>query len=103
MRITRQATLDAAFQAHPKRFKSKSPQPPTLPTAAWINPSQQESTTLKKPRPCTEIHEAGCSKIIDTFRDRSTLCIADCFIKSFETHFDGQMAMKSRLPLIAGE
>lgn len=53
MRITRQATLDAAFHAHPKRFKSKSPQPPALPTAAWINPPQQESTTLNKPLPCT--------------------------------------------------
>jgi len=53
MRITRQATLDAAFHAHPKRFKSKNPQPPALPTAAWINPPQQESTTLNKTQPCT--------------------------------------------------
>lgn len=53
MRITRQATLDAAFDAHPKRFKSKKPQPPALPTAAWINPPQPEPTTLNKPQPCT--------------------------------------------------
>jgi len=53
MRITRQATLDAAFLAHPKRFKRKSPQLHALPTAAWINPPPQESITHKKPQPCT--------------------------------------------------
>lgn len=37
-------TLDAAFAAHPKRFKGKTPQPPRLPTAAWINPPKQEPT-----------------------------------------------------------
>jgi len=42
MRITRQATLDAAFQLHPNRFKSKCPQPPALPPAEWINPPPQE-------------------------------------------------------------
>jgi len=49
MRITRQATLDAAFEAHPKRFKSKCPQPPALPTAAWINPLQQPPSTSRSP------------------------------------------------------
>ena len=53
MRTARQVTLDAAFLAHPKRFKSKNPQPPELPTAAWINPPQQESITLNKTQPCT--------------------------------------------------
>jgi putative transposase len=53
MRITRQATLDAAFLAHPKRFKGKGPQPHALPTAAWINPPPLETTTLKKPQPRT--------------------------------------------------
>jgi putative transposase len=37
-------TLDAAFAAHPKRFKGKCPQPPRLPTAAWINPPKHEPT-----------------------------------------------------------
>ncbi|MQL53944.1 IS3 family transposase [Desulfofundulus thermobenzoicus] len=32
----RQATLLAAYSAHPERF-NKPPQPPTVPTAAWIN------------------------------------------------------------------
>jgi len=40
---TRQATLDAAFLAHPNRFKSKKPLHPAMPTAAWINPPHQES------------------------------------------------------------
>jgi len=34
----RAQTLDVAFLAHPMRFKGKAPQPPRLPTAAWINP-----------------------------------------------------------------
>lgn len=33
---TRQATLLAAHSAHPERF-NKPPQPPVIPTAAWIN------------------------------------------------------------------
>jgi putative transposase len=38
----RATTLNAAFQAHPNRFKGKSPHPPILPTAAWINPPKQK-------------------------------------------------------------
>jgi len=33
----RQQILQAAFEANPNRFKGKIPQPPQLPTAAWIN------------------------------------------------------------------
>jgi len=43
----RAQTLDIAFLAHPTRFKGKAPQPPKLPTAAWINPPKQESATTK--------------------------------------------------------
>jgi putative transposase len=35
---TRSATMDAAFEAHPKRFKNKRPVLKTLPEAVWINP-----------------------------------------------------------------
>ena len=38
----RTVTLDAAFAAHPNRFKRRAPKPPTLPTAAWINPPKRE-------------------------------------------------------------
>ena len=34
----RSATLDAAFEAHPERFKGKRPSPKALPQAVWINP-----------------------------------------------------------------
>ena len=34
----RSVTLDAAFAAHPSRFKGRHPKPPKLPTAVWINP-----------------------------------------------------------------
>lgn len=34
----RARTLDAAYLANPLRFKGIAPQPPALPTAAWINP-----------------------------------------------------------------
>ena len=36
--LERAKTLEAAFIANPKRFKGKCPQPPSLPTAVWINP-----------------------------------------------------------------
>jgi putative transposase len=35
---TRSMTLDAAFEAHPERFKGKRPSPQSLPQAVWINP-----------------------------------------------------------------
>lgn len=34
----RRAVLQAAYQAHPERFVRKSPEPPALPQAVWINP-----------------------------------------------------------------
>ena len=46
-------TLDAAFAAHPKRFKRNGPQPPKLPVAAWINPPKKESALSRKPLDCT--------------------------------------------------
>lgn len=39
----RVVTLKAAFDAHPHRFKGRVPQPPALPTAAWINPPKKET------------------------------------------------------------
>jgi putative transposase len=49
----RAQTLEIAFLAHPTRFKGKTPQPPRLPTAAWINPPKQETATTKNPNPST--------------------------------------------------
>ena len=34
----RALTLNAAFHTHPRRFKGVCPQPPTVPSAVWINP-----------------------------------------------------------------
>ena len=45
LRINRQNTLNAAFRAHPERFKNKLPSPPALPTAAWINPPLTKEMT----------------------------------------------------------
>jgi putative transposase len=39
----RAVTLDAAFIAHPNRFKGIAPQPPQLPEAAWINPPKKDA------------------------------------------------------------
>jgi hypothetical protein len=39
----RAITLDAAFAAHPIRFKGVAPLPPALPPAAWINPPKNET------------------------------------------------------------
>jgi len=46
-------TLNTAFAAHPRRFKGHCPQPPTLPSAAWINPPTQENSPTKTPDPCS--------------------------------------------------
>jgi Integrase core domain/NMT1-like family len=39
----RAVTLDAAFRAHPNRFKGNAPRPPELPIAVWINPPKKET------------------------------------------------------------
>ena len=39
----RAITLDAAFIAHPNRFKGVAPQPPKVPDAAWINPPKKDA------------------------------------------------------------
>jgi putative transposase len=40
----RQSVLVAAFEANPSRFKGKTPRPPKLPVAAWINrPSSDDA------------------------------------------------------------
>ena len=43
--VQRGITLDAAFAAHPARFKSVAPRPPAVPNAVWINPPKQETVT----------------------------------------------------------
>jgi transposase InsO family protein len=53
LREVRQAALDAAFQASPRRFKGRRPAPCKLPTAAWINSPASEISTQKTPSTCT--------------------------------------------------
>ena len=43
VRQHRRATLHAAYQAHPARFRHRRPEPPQLPTAAWINQPSREA------------------------------------------------------------
>lgn len=38
----RRLVLDAAYATHPERFVRKPPEPPRLPTAAWINPPKED-------------------------------------------------------------
>jgi putative transposase len=46
VRAQRGDVLDAAYSAHPERFVHKRPEPPALPTVAWINdPSRKEVGT----------------------------------------------------------
>ena len=45
---TRAAALDAAFAAHPERFKGRRPIPQPLPQAVWINPPADESSDQKE-------------------------------------------------------
>ena len=53
LRSVRQAALDDAFRAAPNRFKGRRPEPPALPTAAWINPPPPEIISPKSTQPCT--------------------------------------------------
>jgi transposase InsO family protein len=46
---TRQQTLDAAFKAHPNRFKGRPPCPPQPPAAVWINPPTTSTTDHPEP------------------------------------------------------
>lgn len=48
-------TLNAAFAAHPNRFKRIAPKPPTLPEAAWINPPKKDPSPLNKTPNCSLI------------------------------------------------
>jgi putative transposase len=42
--VQRGLTLDAAFAAHPARFKGITPQPPSVPLVVWINPPKKKIT-----------------------------------------------------------
>jgi putative transposase len=42
VRAQRAETLDAAYAANPSRFRHRRPEPPTLPTVAWINDPNEE-------------------------------------------------------------
>ena len=43
MRAQRQVTLDAAYATNPARFRHRRPQPPKLPTIAWINEPTEDA------------------------------------------------------------
>jgi putative transposase len=44
LQADRARVLEAAYAAHPERFVRGMPQPPKLPTAAWINrPATEEA------------------------------------------------------------
>jgi putative transposase len=45
----RQAVLHQAYAVHPERFVKGLPQPPTLPTAVWINPPKAEAPVASSP------------------------------------------------------
>jgi len=47
--VARRDTLQAAYVAHPERFVRKPPQPPVLPTAAWINPPREKTILQDAP------------------------------------------------------
>ena len=47
VREQRGAVLDAAYAAHPERFVSRPPEPPTIPTNSWINQPQQEEAAAQ--------------------------------------------------------
>ena len=58
----RAVTLDAAYAAHPIRFKGRAPKPPTLPIAAWINPPKQEPAPIPTALVCSLISSTKVSQ-----------------------------------------
>jgi putative transposase len=54
LQVQRAMVLQQAYEANPLRFKGCMPQPPTLPTAAWINPPK-ETASARNAEPCTVI------------------------------------------------
>jgi putative transposase len=49
----RAQTLELAYAAQPLRFKGQVPKPPTLPTAAWINPPRKETVATRTINTCS--------------------------------------------------
>jgi len=45
IRARRAEVLDDAYAAHPERFVRKPPEPPRLPTIAWINEPKEDTST----------------------------------------------------------
>jgi putative transposase len=45
VREKRAIVLNDAYAINPERFVRKSPQPPALPTAVWINEPKEDTTT----------------------------------------------------------
>jgi putative transposase len=43
IRAQRKVTLDAAYAANPARFRHRRPEPPKLPTVAWINEPTEDA------------------------------------------------------------
>jgi putative transposase len=52
VRASRAEVLTAAYATHPERFVRQHPQPPALPTAAWINkPATDQETPVDSMNP----------------------------------------------------
>jgi putative transposase len=47
VRAHRGRVLDAAYATHPERFVRQAPEPPMLPTMAWINEPKEETATAQ--------------------------------------------------------
>ena len=58
----RTQTLQLAYAAQPLRFKGRIPQPPTLPTAAWINPPKETPLNPKPQHLLSNFRQPGVSK-----------------------------------------
>jgi putative transposase len=64
----RQRALDAAFLAHPERFKWRAPHAPTLPTAVWINPPALDRNGDPSPRSRQNLRIGGGQAKDDALR-----------------------------------
>jgi putative transposase len=53
IRQQRSATLAAAYNTNPARFRHRQPEPPRLPAAAWINQPQREALINSNQCPVT--------------------------------------------------
>jgi putative transposase len=93
----RQRALDAAFLAHPTRFKGRRPLAPSAPTEVWINPPALDRNGDPSPRSRQNLQidaghgktdAPGCPRIDETAAGKGTGTPKISTATALDTNFD---------------